>query len=197
MAGIAGVQGSNVNALETMLASLQHRGSRETWTRPTEHTTIGCCKLGMESGQQRQLNSQANGKSAILDGYFYTETSRGLSDTSLVLYLYERFGAQWLGRHDGEFYFASEAKEEIEVFPHIAFQTKRSFGSGAGSTKLLGLIAEKEITDEESMENRCTEDGFNIHSIERLLYYRIFKEKFKHPSLPQLIAVWDPFKPGF
>jgi asparagine synthetase B (glutamine-hydrolysing) len=233
MAGIAGVQGSNVNALETMLASLQHLGSHETWTSPIEHTTIGCCKLGIESGQQRQLNSQANGKFAILNGGF-NATSRGLTDATLVLSLHERFGAQWLDRQDGdfpcavldsvgiflardslgvkplyhnykdgEFYFASEAKaltdvtEEVEKFPHIAFQTKRPFGSGAGSTKLIGIITEKEITDEEFMKYRCTEDGLHLNSKEELLYYRIFKEEFKHPSPPQLVAVWDPFKPGF
>jgi len=80
---------------------------------------------------------------------------------------------------------------------HIIFQAKRPFGSGAGSTKLLGIIAEKEITDEEFIKNRYTEDGLNLHSKEELLYSRIFKEKFKHPSLPQLVAVWDPFKPDF
>lgn len=484
MAGIAGVQGGNVNALETMLASLRYRGSHETWTSPTEYTKIGCCKLKSESIQQRQLNSHANGKFAILDGHLYNATPRGLTDAALLLSLYEKFGIQFPERLDGdfscalldsgelvlsrdalglkplyygyqggEFYFASEAKaltevaQEIKEFPpghiytarlgfqrftpkvktpdfetkeeakkilvnlltealekrmkdnapegvilsggldssiiiclakeiqpnikaftvtvdggedlpraqdlarylgikhyvytygeeeirkalpeaiyylesfeednvrgavahffasklasqytgcvlsgegadeflagyeeqmreakgeeeltklidklitvahntglqrldrlmashslefraafldqkvtdfcrklptnwkvhgperkgkwilreafsdrlpqHIAFQTKRPFGSGAGSTKLLGLIAEKEITDEEFMKNRYTEDGLNLHSKEELLYYRIFKEKFKHPSLPQLVAVWDPFKPGF
>ncbi len=234
MAGIAGVQGGNINALETMPASLRHRGSHETWASPTEHTKIGCCKLGAESGQQRQLNSQANGKFAFLDGHLHNATSRGLTDAALELSLYEKFRAQFVERFDGDFscvgldsgeivlardslgvkplyysykdgkfYFASEAKaltdvaEEIKEFPHIVFQKKRPFGSGAGSNKLLGLIADKEITDEEFMKNRCTEDGFNLHSKEELLYYRVFKEKFKHSSLPQLVAVWDPFKPGF
>jgi len=77
MAGIAGVQGGNVNALETMLASLRYRGSHETWTSPTEYTKIGCCKLKSESIQQRQLNSHANGKFAILDGHLYNATPRG------------------------------------------------------------------------------------------------------------------------
>ena len=98
MAGIAGVQGGNINALETMLASLRHRGSHEAWTSPTEHTKIGCCKLGTESRQQRQLNSQANGKFAILDGHLNNATSRGLTDAALALSLYEKFGAQWLDR---------------------------------------------------------------------------------------------------
>jgi len=484
MAGIAGVQGGNVNALETMLASLRYRGSYETWISPTQYTKIGCCKLKSESRQPRQLSSHANGKFAILDGHLYNATPRRLTDADLLLSLYEEFGLQfaerldgdfscalldsgdlvlsrdalglkplYYGYQDGEFYFASEAKaltevaQEIKEFPpghiytarlgfqrftpqvktpdfetkeeakkilvnlltealekrmkdnapegvilsggldssiiaclakeiqpnikaftvtvdggedlpraqdlarylgikhyvytygeeeirkalpeaiyylesfeednvrgavahffasklasqytgcvlsgegadeflagyeeqmreakgeeeltklidkliavahntglqrldrlmashslefravfldqkvanfcrklptnwkvhgperkgkwilreafadrlpqHIAFQTKRPFGSGAGSTKLLGVIAENEITDEEFMKNRHTEDGLNLHSKEELLYYRIFKEKFKHPSLPQLVAVWDPFKPDF
>lgn len=484
MAGIAGVQEGNTSALEAMLVSLRHRGSYETWASLTEHTKIGCCKLEIESRQQRQLNSQANGKFAILDGHLYNTTSRGLTDAALLLSLYDEFGLQfaerldgdfacalldsgeiilardslgvkplYYGYQDGEFYFASEAKaltevaQQIKEFPpghiytarlgfqrftpevktpdfeteeeakkilinlftealekrmkdnapggvifsggldssiitclakeiqpnieaftvtvdggedlplaqdlarylgikhyvytygekeirqalpeaiyylesfeedcvrgavahffasklasqytgcvlsgegadeflagyeeqmrvakgedelnklidrliavahntglqrldrlmashslefraafldqkvanfcrklptnwkvhgperkgkwilreafadylpqHIVFQTKRPFGSGAGSTKLLGVIADKEITDEEFMKNRYTEDGLNLHSKEELLYYRIFKEKFKHPSLPQLVAVWDPFKPDF
>jgi len=484
MAGIAGVQGGNINALETMLASLRHRGSHETWTSPKEYTIIGCCKLKSESTQQRQLSSHANGKFAILDGHLYNATSPGLTDAALLLSLYQKFGPQfaerldgdfscalldsgelvlardslgikplYYGYKDGEFYFASEAKaltevtQQIKEFPpghtytaklgfqrftpkiktpdfetkeeakkilinlltealekrmkdnapegvilsggldssiiaclakeiqpdikaftvtveggedlphaqdvarylgikhyvytygeeeirkalpeaiyylesfeednvrgavahflaselasqytgcvlsgegadeflagyeeqmrrakdeeeltrlideliavahntglqrldrlmashslefraafldqkvtdfcrklptnwkvhgperkgkwilreafserlpqHIAFQTKRPFGSGAGSTQLLGLIAEKEISDEQFTKNCYTEEGLHLHSKEELLYYRIFKEKFKHPSLTQLVAVWDPFKPGF
>ena len=476
MAGIAGVQGGDTNALETMLASLRHRGSRETWTSPTEHTKIGCCELESESRQQRRLNSHADGKFAVLDGHLYNATP--------LLSLYEKFGPQfaarldgdfslalmdsgelvlardslgikplYYGQKDGEFYFASEAKaltevaQEIEEFPpghiytaklgfqrftpkvkspdfetkqeakkilvnlltealekrmkdnapegvilsggldssiiaclakeirpdikaftvtveggedlpraqdvarylgikhyvytygegeirkalpqaiyylesfeedsvrgavahffasklasqytgcvlsgegadeflagyeeemrkakgeeeltklidkliavahntglqrldrlmashslefraafldrkvtnfcrklptnwkvhgperkgkwilreafsdrlpqHIVFQTKRPFGSGAGSTKLLGVIAEKEISDEQFTKNYYTEEGLHLHSKEELLYYRIFKEKFKHPSLTQLVAVWDPFKSGW
>ena len=79
----------------------------------------------------------------------------------------------------------------------IAFQTKRPFGSGAGSSKLLPLIAESEITDEEFIKNRHTEEELTLHSKEELLYYRIFKEIFNHPSLPRLVAMWDPFKPRF
>ena len=476
MAGIAGVQGGDTNALEIMLASLRHRGPYETWISPTEHTKIGCCKLESESKQQRRLNSHADGRFAVLDGHLYNAIP--------LLSLYEKFGLQFAARLDGdfscalldsgelilardhlglkplyygqkdrEFYFASEAKaltevaQEIEEFPpghiytaklgfqrftpkvkspdfetkekakkilvnlltealekrmkdnavegiilsggldssiiaclakeiqsdikaftvtveggedlpraqdvarylgikhyvytygeeeirkalpeaiyylesfeednvrgavahffaselasqyagcvlsregadeflagyeeqmrrakdeeeltrlideliavahntglqrldrlmashsldfraafldqkvtdfcrklpmdwkvhgperkgkwilreafserlpqHIAFQTKRPFGSGAGSTQLLGLIAEKEISDEQFTKNCYTEEGLHLHSKEELLYYHIFKEKFKHPSLTQLVAVWDPFKSGW
>ena len=37
MAEIAGVQGGNINALETTLASLQYRGSHRTWANRTEY----------------------------------------------------------------------------------------------------------------------------------------------------------------
>ncbi len=484
MAGIAGVQGGDINALETMLASLRHRGPYETWISPTEHTKIGCCKLESESRQQRRLNSHADGKFAVLDGHLYNATPPHLSDAALLLSLYEKFGPQFAARLNGDFsyalldsgklvlardpvgvkpfyygykdegfYFASEAKaltevaQQIKEFPpgyiyttrlgfqrftpkvktpdfdtkeeakkilinlltealekrmkdkapegvilsggldssiiaclakeiqpdikaftvtveggedlphaqdvarylgikhyvytydeeeirkalpqaiyylesfeedsvrgavahffasklasqytgcvlsgegadeflagyeeemrkakgekeltklidkliavahntglqrldrlmashslefravfldqevidfcrklptnwkvhgperkgkwilreafssrlpqRIIFQTKRPFGSGAGSSNLLEGIAEREILDEEFLKNRRTEGGLNLHSKEELLYYRIFKEKFKHPSLPKLVAVWDPFKPGF
>jgi len=150
MAGIAGVQEGNTRALETMLASLRHRGSHETWTSPTEYTKIGCCKLESESRQQRQLNSHVNGKFAILDGHLYNAPSRGLADAGLLLSLYEKFGIQfaerldgdfscalldsgklvlardsvgvkplYYGYKDGEFYFASEAKALTEVAQEI------------------------------------------------------------------------------
>lgn len=37
MAEIAGVQRGNINALETALISLQHRGAYRTWARRTEY----------------------------------------------------------------------------------------------------------------------------------------------------------------
>ena len=80
---------------------------------------------------------------------------------------------------------------------HIAWQTKRPFASGAGSSKFMRSIALKQVSDEEFMTCQQTEEGLTLHSAEELYYYRIFKENFTHPALPYLIAKWDPFKHDF
>ena len=80
---------------------------------------------------------------------------------------------------------------------HIAWQTKRPFASGAGSSKFMRALALKQVSDEEFMAYQETEEGLRLHSAEELYYYRIFKENFAHPALPHLVAKWDPFKHDF
>jgi hypothetical protein len=100
MAEIAGVQGGATFALETMLISLQHRGSPETRASRTEYAAKGRCSQKTETTPQDKATDQAYSKSALL--------------TDITLPLRQKSGI-----------------------------------------------------------------------------------RFKHPSLPQLVAVWDPFKPDF
>lgn len=94
MAGIAGVQGGNINALETTLTSLQHRGSHRTWASRTEYAATGCCRLKTESTPQHKLSSQAYGKSVLPDIHPPNATSTSLTDTTLPLSRYQKSGSQ-------------------------------------------------------------------------------------------------------
>ena len=66
MAEIAGVQGGATFALETMLISLQYRGSPETRASRTEYAAKGRCSQKTETTPQDKATDQAYSKSALL-----------------------------------------------------------------------------------------------------------------------------------
>lgn len=66
MAEIAGAQGGNINALETTLISLQHRGSPETRASRTEYAAKGRCRQKTETTPQDKATDQAYSKSTLL-----------------------------------------------------------------------------------------------------------------------------------
>ncbi len=80
---------------------------------------------------------------------------------------------------------------------YIAWQTKRPFASGAGSSKIMRSIALKQVSDEEFATHRQTEEGLRLNSAEELYYYRIFKDSFPQPAVAYLVARWDPMKGDF
>jgi asparagine synthase (glutamine-hydrolysing) len=80
---------------------------------------------------------------------------------------------------------------------YIAWQTKRPFASGAGSSKIMRSIALKQVSDEEFATHQQTEEGLRLNSAEELYYYRIFKDSFPQPAVAYLVARWDPMKGDF
>ena len=197
MAGIAGVQGDNINALETLLTSLRHRASPGTWATSTKHTKIGCGKLESKSPLQHQLNSTGLQRPERLIAS-HTVEFRAPFWTQKVADFCRKLPAEWKvhGPDREEKWIMSEAFS-ARLPRHLLFRRKHSFGSGAGSTTFSGITIEKEISDEEFIENRCTKNSFDFHYSEGPLYHRVFKGKSRYPSLPRLIALWDLFEPGF
>jgi asparagine synthase (glutamine-hydrolysing) len=60
----------------------------------------------------------------------------------------------------------------------VAWRPKAKFWEGAGVTDLLAQCAENSISDADYRHERILPNGWQLHSKEELLYYRIFKEHF-------------------
>lgn len=60
----------------------------------------------------------------------------------------------------------------------VAWRPKAKFWEGAGVTDLLAQCAENSISDADYQHERILPNGWQLHSKEELLYYRIFKEHF-------------------
>lgn len=60
----------------------------------------------------------------------------------------------------------------------VAWRPKAKFWEGAGVTDLLAQCAENTISDADYRRERILPNGWQLHSKEELLYYRIFKEHF-------------------
>jgi len=80
---------------------------------------------------------------------------------------------------------------------HIVWRVKCPFAAGAGSSAIMGSLAEKQVSGSDFMANQRTEEGFRLYSAEELYYYRIFKESFPQPAVTRLVARWDPAKGDF
>ncbi|TET16078.1 MAG: asparagine synthase [Dehalococcoidia bacterium] len=80
---------------------------------------------------------------------------------------------------------------------HIVWRIKRPFAAGAGSSAIMGPLAEKLVSGSDFMGHRQTEEGLRLNSAEELYYYRIFKGSFPQPTLSRLVARWDPAKGEF
>jgi len=80
---------------------------------------------------------------------------------------------------------------------HIVWRVKSPFATGAGSSAIMGPLAEKQVSGSDFMANRRTEEGLRLYSAEELYYYRIFKESFPQPAVTHLVARWDPAKGDF
>ncbi len=80
---------------------------------------------------------------------------------------------------------------------HIVWRIKRPFATGAGSSAIMGSLAEKQVSSPDFMAHRQTEEGLKLSSAEELYYYRIFKDSFPQPALAHLVARWDPMKGDF
>ncbi|MFQ5925632.1 MAG: asparagine synthase-related protein [Dehalococcoidia bacterium] len=80
---------------------------------------------------------------------------------------------------------------------HIVWRVKRPFAAGAGSSAIMGPLAERLVSSSDFMGHRQTEEGLRLNSAEELHYYRIFKGSFPQPTLSRLVARWDPAKGSF
>ncbi len=80
---------------------------------------------------------------------------------------------------------------------HIVWRVKCPFAAGAGSSAIMGSLAEKQVSGLDFMANQRTEEGFRLYSAEELYYYRIFKESFPQLAVTRLVARWDPAKGDF
>ena len=60
----------------------------------------------------------------------------------------------------------------------VVWRPKAKFWEGAGVTDLLAQCAEITISDVDYRRERVLPNGWQLHSKEELLYYRIFKEHF-------------------
>ncbi len=79
---------------------------------------------------------------------------------------------------------------------NIVWRTKIPFGSGAGSSAIMGTLTEKQVSGSDFMAHQQTEEGLMLNSAEELYYYRIFKDCFPKPAIARLVARWDPMKEG-
>jgi asparagine synthase (glutamine-hydrolysing) len=80
---------------------------------------------------------------------------------------------------------------------HIVWRLKCPFAAGAGSSAIMGSLAEKQVSGLDFMAHRQTGEGLKLNSQEELYYYRIFKESFPQPAVAYLVARWDPAKEDF
>ena len=80
---------------------------------------------------------------------------------------------------------------------HIVWRVKSPFGTGAGSSAIMGPLAEKQVSASDFRAHQQTEEGLKLNSAEELYYYRIFKTAFPQPALARLVARWDPRKVDF
>lgn len=80
---------------------------------------------------------------------------------------------------------------------HIVWRIKRPFAAGAGSSAIMGSMAEKLVSGSDFTAHRQTEEGLRLNSAEELYYYRIFKDSFPQPAIAYLVARWDPVKADF
>ena len=77
---------------------------------------------------------------------------------------------------------------------HIVWRVKCPFAAGAGSSAIMGSLAEKLVSSSNFLAHRQTEEGLRLNSAEELYYYRIFKGSFPQPAVAHLVARWDPMK---
>jgi len=80
---------------------------------------------------------------------------------------------------------------------NIVWRVKRPFAAGAGSSAIMGPLAEKTVSSSDFMSHRQTDEGLRLNSAEELYYYRLFKERFPQPAVAHLVARWDPGKGDF
>lgn len=104
MAGIAGVKGTDNGELARMLEKIKHRGPHETWINQDKGVHLGCCELNMGGNAKPGSHYAADGSRAVvLDGRVYNQDKGGKTDAEAVLALYNKYGARFAERIDGDF----------------------------------------------------------------------------------------------
>lgn len=104
MAGIAGILGTDNGELAQMLDSIKYRGPHETWTNREQGVNIGCLELNVGGDSKPDSHHASDEKRAvILDGRVYNPERGNMSDAEAVLYLYDKYGARFAKKLDGDF----------------------------------------------------------------------------------------------
>jgi asparagine synthase (glutamine-hydrolysing) len=104
MAGIAGVKGADNGEMARMLERIKHRGPHETWINQEQGVSLGCCELNMGGDSKPGSHYTAEGdRAVVLDGRIYNQEKGGKTDAEAVLALYNKFGARFAERIDGDF----------------------------------------------------------------------------------------------
>jgi len=104
MAGIAGIKGADDGELARMLERIKHRGPHETWLNQEQGVNLGCCELNMGGNSKPGSHYAADGNRAVvLDGRVYNQEKGGKTDAEAVLALYNKFGARFAEKIDGDF----------------------------------------------------------------------------------------------
>jgi len=104
MAGIAGIKGIDNGELARMLEKIKHRGPHETWINQEHEVSLGCCELNVGGDSKPGSHYAADGERAVvLDGRIYNQEKGGKTDAEAVLALYNKFGARFAERIDGDF----------------------------------------------------------------------------------------------
>ncbi len=104
MAGIAGIQGSSDAKLSSILNRIKHRGPHEIWLNQTGNISLGCCELNVGGNSKAGSHHiSVEHKAVVLDGRIYNPEEHGLSDAEALLCFYDKFGAQFAKKLDGDF----------------------------------------------------------------------------------------------
>ena len=104
MAGIAGVKGADNGELARMLERIKHRGPHETWINQEQGISLGCCELDVGGDSRPGSHYTADGgRAVVLDGRVYNQEKGGKTDAEAMLALYNKFGARFAERIDGDF----------------------------------------------------------------------------------------------
>ena len=104
MAGVAGILGVANGELERMLARIKYRGPHETWINRESQVNMGCLELNVGGDSNAVSHYASDGKRAIvLDGRVYNPEKSDMSDAEAVLYFYNKFGARFAEKLDGDF----------------------------------------------------------------------------------------------
>jgi asparagine synthase (glutamine-hydrolysing) len=105
MAGIAGILGEDKGELAQILEKIQYRGPHQTWLNQQSPVNLGCLELN--TGGQDGAHFAYDGEAAvILDGRIYNPEKADMTDAEIALFLYEKHGASFVGKLDGDFALA-------------------------------------------------------------------------------------------
>ncbi|MFC1860923.1 asparagine synthase-related protein [Chloroflexota bacterium] len=104
MAGIAGIQGADNGKLEHMLEKTKYRGPHETWINRERDVNLGCLELEVGGDLKKGSHHTSEGKRAVvLDGRIYNPEKSSMSDASVILHYYNKYGIRFARKLDGDF----------------------------------------------------------------------------------------------
>jgi asparagine synthase (glutamine-hydrolysing) len=104
VAGIAGILGTDNGDLDLMLEMIKHRGPHETWVNREHEVNLGCNELNVGADSREGSHHASDGKMAVvIDGRVYNPEKGKKTDAEAVLALYDKHGAHFAKKLDGDF----------------------------------------------------------------------------------------------